>query len=162
MGDARRDDAYRLLSEWSPGTLLDVGCGRGEVVNHWDARSGCEAYGIDPVSIGDQLNIRQGLAHELPFPDDFFDYVTMFDVIEHLLPGDDKAACMELARVAREGILLTAADFSHVVRGVELHINRRRYQEWHRLFGWWFLGYRVEWLQNQGSISETWRVSLNK
>lgn len=159
MGRARMKAATELLKDLS-GSYLDVGCGRGEMLRV------AEDIGLDPVTgvevVSDLIGgkVMRGEAHALPFDDNSFDHVSMFDVIEHLLPGDDYAACKELQRVARKSVLLTVADFPHIFQGTDLHINRRRYTEWDELFTQWFDGH-VEWLTNRGSISETWVVSLN-
>ena len=100
--------------------------------------------------------------HALPFSDRSFDVVTMIDVIEHLIPGDDELACKELRRIARHHILLSANNrqsYKHI--GEELHINRRPYHEWHSLFMAWFPGTVIEWISGpRQSPSEWWRIDL--
>ena len=72
------------------GKILDVGCGRGELV--WAAKeSGWDAEGIDPssefVSFGNKhlgVNTRAGTLDETKFPSDSFDAVTLCGIIEHL------------------------------------------------------------------------------
>lgn len=72
------------------GKILDVGCGRGELV--WAAKeSGWDAEGIDPssefVSFGNEnlgVNTRVGTLEEIKFPTDSFDAVTLCGIIEHL------------------------------------------------------------------------------
>lgn len=143
------------------GSLLDVACGRGEMMAE------AERLGFKPVrgtEIVPELigpGVVYGEAHSLPFVSDCFDVVTMFDTIEHLVPGDDEAACRQLARVARKHILLTANNKrSRNKAGDELHINRRPYAEWDALFREWFPG-RVTWIKGERHyISEAWRVDL--
>jgi hypothetical protein len=88
--------------------------------------------------------------------------VSLFDVIEHLIPGDDELACRELARVAKRHILITANNRpSFNKAGDDLHINKRPYEEWDQLFKSWFHGARVTWIRGHRSyISEAWRVDL--
>lgn len=72
------------------GKVLDVGCGRGELV--WAAEeSGWDAEGIDPsndfVSFGIKnlgVNARVGTLEEVEFPTSSFDAVTLCGIIEHL------------------------------------------------------------------------------
>lgn len=100
-------------------------------------------------------------AHDMPFADGTFDVVTMCDVIEHLLPGDDEAACRELARVATRHVLISANNLdSFGSDGSQLHINKRPYAEWDALFREWFAGCRVEWLKPPAKHSEFWRIDL--
>jgi SAM-dependent methyltransferase len=98
--------------------VLDVGCGRGEILRHC-ARLGADAYGIDyaPVAIdlankvvaGERqspgkmgaAHVAQADAKVLPFPNDYFDRVLMFDVVEHLFPWELDQSMAEVKRVLR-------------------------------------------------------------
>lgn len=160
MGDARKAAAAREIEELAHHTsLLDVGCGRGEMLTIAESL-GLMVQGVEVVpALLNPPRVVGGLAWDLPFPDKSFDIVTMFDVMEHLLAEDSERVCKELARVARKAVLLTVANFSHKVDGVELHITRRPYDEWDADFRRWFTG-QVEWRPNRKSISETWRIIL--
>jgi len=161
MGPTRRDEAVTDLAAFPfRGSYLDVACGRGELLG------AAIGLGFDPVhgtevipELIDNTEVVWAEAWSLPFPPASFDVVSMMDVIEHLLPGDDELACRELARVARKGILLTASNLPSVLNGVELHVNKRPYEEWDRLFRLWFPG-RVKRLA--GRKSETWRVFVGE
>lgn len=54
--------------------LLDIGCGDGFFIKHINCK---ERYGLDKL-LGDNLT------NTLNFPDEYFDYVTMLAVIEHI------------------------------------------------------------------------------
>lgn len=97
--------------------VLDVGCGRGEILRHC-ARLGANAYGIDyaPVAVAMSQEIIAGRerapgktgvaladAKVLPFPADFFDRALMFDVVEHLYPWELDRAVAEVWRVLKPG-----------------------------------------------------------
>ncbi len=116
---SRRLRAAFRQADVSPGMrVLDVGCGRGEILRHC-ARLGADAYGIDyaPVAVrlsrrladaaGEtpgQIGVYQADAKHLPFPAAFFDRVLMFDVVEHLHPWELHQAMREVHRVlAPEG-----------------------------------------------------------
>jgi len=93
-------------AEVAPGMrVLDVGCGRGEVVRRC-AELGIEAYGVDyaPVALRiaqDTGSVYQADAKWLPFPDALFDRVLMFDIVEHLHPWELDQALAEVRRVLR-------------------------------------------------------------
>lgn len=106
------------VAEVTPGmAVLDVGCGRGEIIRHC-ARLGANAYGIDyaPVAVSmsqqavadeDQAPGKTGVAQadakQLPFPSNYFDRVLMFDVVEHLFPWELQAAMLDVRRVLKPG-----------------------------------------------------------
>lgn len=150
------------------GAFLDVSCGRGEVL------AAAERMGFAPVrgteivpALIDGERVVRAEVHALPFVDKSFDVATMFDVIEHLLPGagydgDDEAACRELARVACRHVILTANNRpSFNKAGDDLHINIRSYEEWDRLFREWFAPGVVTWIKGaRAYVSEAWRVDL--
>jgi ubiquinone/menaquinone biosynthesis C-methylase UbiE len=145
------------------GSFLDVGCGRGEILR--EARG----MGFDPVrgteivpDLIDGKTVVRAEVHALPFPDKSFDVVTMLDVIEHLIPGDDELACRELARVARSHILVTANNLPSIVHGEDVHILKRPYEEWHRLFAAWFAPAKVTRLAGPRRMSsEGFRVDFH-
>jgi ubiquinone/menaquinone biosynthesis C-methylase UbiE len=93
-----------------PGRLLDVGCGRGELL--WAAReSGWDAEGVDPSSANlrwsrEHLGVegRLGTLEDARFPGGAFDAATMGGVIEHLY--EPLTTLRELNRVLKPGGLL--------------------------------------------------------
>jgi SAM-dependent methyltransferase len=93
------------------GTLLDVGCGGGELLAAATAR-GWRAAGAEPMAAAaDQArarapaaDIRTGLSSEAGFAAGSFDVVCAFHVLEHM--ADTRAFLAELARLARPGGLV--------------------------------------------------------
>lgn len=163
MGDRRMLDAVRELGALPcRGSYLDVSCGRGEMLAHAARLGFAPAQGTEVVpELVRAERVVYAEVHALPFEDASFDVVTLFDVIEHLIPGDDEAACRELARVARKHVLLTANNRPSVnpQTGDDLHINKRAYEDWDALFRGWFPG-KVTWLGSEAYFSQAWRVDL--
>lgn len=92
------------IAEVRPGMrVLDVGCGRGEIVRRC-AELGVEVYGVDYAPVAVRMAreagaVYQADAKQLPFPDACFDRVLMFDLVEHLHPWELDRALAEARRV---------------------------------------------------------------
>ena len=164
MGGKRKTHATSIISKWSssanePKSLLDVGCGRGEIVEFATSK-GFRACGTEIVSylVNPAKSIIYAEADNLPFADNSFDYLTCLDVIEHLIPGTEIEVFKEFKRVARSRILMSIANFSDKKNGVELHINIKPYQEWDDILRDIFSDANVIWHPRLGNISETWEI----
>ncbi len=112
----RLSSAFRLAKVEPGMAILDVGCGRGEILRH-AAQLGADAYGIDYAAVAVELSHRvidgingitpgktavfQADAKKLPFPTGYFDRVLMFDVVEHLYPWELHQALLEVHRVLK-------------------------------------------------------------
>ncbi|HET6156727.1 MAG TPA: class I SAM-dependent methyltransferase [Dongiaceae bacterium] len=97
------------IAALQPASLCDVGCGAGALVAHVQSL-GLFAIGIEPdaakVAEGSaaDLDIRQGSAEALPFPDDSFDLVTFENSLHHVTEID--CALAEAMRVARRAVVI--------------------------------------------------------
>jgi 2-polyprenyl-3-methyl-5-hydroxy-6-metoxy-1,4-benzoquinol methylase len=71
------------------GRVLDVGCGLGNILEEL-AKLGCEVFGIEPSPAAARicrekgLDVECGLVDEVIYPENAFDTVILFHVIEHL------------------------------------------------------------------------------
>lgn len=90
-----------------PGTILDVGCFTGTLLDVAKAR-GWEPWGVEinKVASGyarDELgyNVHTGLLHDAKFDADFFDAVAATDTIEHLI--EPRESLEEIFRILRPG-----------------------------------------------------------
>lgn len=92
----------------APAKVLEVGCGTGNVSSFLAHKGyiviGCEYY-REAINIGwpDYLKVH-GDAENLPFEDNSFDAVGLFDVLEHF--QDDTAPLKEAVRVLKKRGLL--------------------------------------------------------
>jgi 2-polyprenyl-3-methyl-5-hydroxy-6-metoxy-1,4-benzoquinol methylase len=90
------------------GRVLDVGCGYGFLLAALES-AGYEAHGIEVSAYAAEQArrrirgqvIQQGAEEPFPFPDGYFDAVTLLDVIEHL--AGYPAALASCARCLRPG-----------------------------------------------------------
>jgi cyclopropane fatty-acyl-phospholipid synthase-like methyltransferase len=110
----RLRQAFEFASVEPGMRVLDLGCGRGEIVRHV-AQLGAASFGIDYSRAAVELTRRvmqkeggvYGLARSdakaLPFASDAFDRVLMFDVVEHLHPWELDACLAEVWRTLKPG-----------------------------------------------------------
>jgi SAM-dependent methyltransferase len=118
-----------VLAELNPDSMLDAGCGEGELL-----RRGVLPGGLDPVcldlrraSLAEVAAARRVCASvlALPFGDRMFDVVTGLEVLEHL--DDPGTAVREMARVARRAVVVSVPfepyfRVGNVLRGKHLGI----------------------------------------
>lgn len=102
--------AYYIAKGYVGGDLLEIGCGEGRGVGL--LRDHVENYtGIDKISeVVEKLSIQfpeanfnQSVIPPLSFPDDNFDSIISFQVIEHI--KDDKGYLEEISRVLKPGAI---------------------------------------------------------
>jgi SAM-dependent methyltransferase len=86
------------------GRLLEVGCANGMFLNTVRKSGSWDVYGVDINKYAVQyardqlgLDVFLGQLEETHFPDDFFDVVVLWDVLEHL--PNPKSALLEIHRV---------------------------------------------------------------
>jgi len=116
-----------LINNKTCGRVLDFGCGGGHFLDN--AGTGWEKYGIELSEEARRVVERRGIKtyetlEDATFPDDFFDVITMFAVIEHL--PNPKEVVKELTRVLkRNGLFLI---MTGDVRSVKAKIKGKK---WH-------------------------------
>lgn len=128
-----------------PKNCLDVGCGTGYLVKFL-RRLGIDAYGLEISSQALELAddevkpfLKKGDIVKIPYPDNKFDLVITYDVLEHLERSKIRKAVRETVRVSRKYVLhkiytqenlwislFHGKDFSH------LSVFSKQY--WQRLF----------------------------
>ena len=88
--------------------VLDIGCGTGNYTDLLQKVTQGEVYGVEPSkgmldkakAKQSKVVFKQGTAEELPFEDEFFDFVYMTDVIHHV--PEIGAMFAEINRVLKE------------------------------------------------------------
>lgn len=108
-----------LVEEFRIGSVLDVGCGTGRALRHFQARHPTvQTRGIDPswallrqaveahgLSAG---QVTCGRGEALPYPDESFDAVCELGILHHV--PDPNAVVREMLRVARRAVFLSDAN----------------------------------------------------
>lgn len=109
---------FSEISKYIPkGNLLDIGCGAGFFLDV-AAEKGLSAYGVElstEASNKTKLrhrNVFNGSLEHARYPDSFFDVVTIFDLIEHVLNPD--ITIREIHRIVKPGgfVVFTTPDIS--------------------------------------------------
>ena len=99
------------LAKKAQGKFLDVGCGLGFFIDGIKQHSNWEVYGVEfsqkaadfaREELG--LNVRQGELVDVNFPDAFFDYIQIHNVLEHV--RDPMTLLKECRRILKaDGVL---------------------------------------------------------
>lgn len=99
-----------ILRHKKSGKFLDIGCSAGFILNEARER-GFEAYGVDISPLGlrhakevMKLNVFEGYLEQAEFSDDFFDVITLYNLIEHI--PDPARFLKEISRIAKENALI--------------------------------------------------------
>lgn len=110
---------FELAAISSGMRVVDIGCGRGEIILH-SALGGAIAWGLDyswdavslsreilrttqEVEITGKLAVQQADAKILPFKSESVDVVFLLDVVEHLLPEELTRTLSEVMRILKPG-----------------------------------------------------------
>jgi 2-polyprenyl-3-methyl-5-hydroxy-6-metoxy-1,4-benzoquinol methylase len=105
-----------LLERAAPGSLLDVGCGEGVLLQRWARRlDGARIVGIDlqeeSIQAGwaehraPNLEYRAMEAENLPFAANEFDLASAIELLEHV--PDPERTLADMARCARRHLLVS-------------------------------------------------------
>ena len=116
--DPRLKKALSYAKVRSGMRVLDVGCGRGELV-FWAARQGARAIGIDYSKVAIRLAKKalktQGKevkkkakflvknAKEMDFESESFDWIFLTDVLEHLYPEEQEVVLDKIYKILKKG-----------------------------------------------------------
>lgn len=128
--------AVDRVASASPGRVLDVATGTGQVALRLAARTTAHVTGLDltwamlergarnveHAGAGDRVELVAGRGEQLPFPDATFDGLTFTYLLRYV--ADPAATLAELARVVRPG---------GVVASLEFHVPPNRF--WR---AWWW------------------------
>ena len=133
MGKRNRQRARKDIESMPKGShYLDVGCGRGETLA-MASQQGLVAFGTEIVpKLCDGVTVFQADITDLPF--DSFDYVSCYDVLEHLPIADVGLGLRELFRVARKALFITTNDNKSHLGDAILHLTRKPREWWEQEF----------------------------
>ena len=129
-GDAEegRCPGVRLLpeyQEWLLEPVLDLGCGRGQTVEHLISQ-GMRAEGIDQIRKNPRMRVGDITR---PIADmQNFNSVICIDCIEHLYEEQVLGLFENMKQVKRQAFSIHNGESTGT--GQELHVNRRSFQDW--------------------------------
>lgn len=131
--------AHELLSSTgAPLRILDVGCGHNEFI---EARRHLGDFAIGCDIAAPRCDIRCA-SHELPFRNRIFDFVTCFDVLEHL-PSEYIDPTLEAMAACSKQFLFSICYIASIPPEPCLHLTVKPQE-------WW-----IKKIQNFGTVEDT-------
>jgi 2-polyprenyl-3-methyl-5-hydroxy-6-metoxy-1,4-benzoquinol methylase len=125
--------ALQLLAPQNGERILDIGCGRGEIVAAC-AKRGALAVGIDyaheatRIARGNENRfVVRADATVLPFRQEAFDKISCMELIEHLEPARLDVCLREVVRILKRGgvlLITTPNAWSTVLHGIAMVANK--------------------------------------
>jgi SAM-dependent methyltransferase len=94
-------------------SVLDIGCGTGEILSFLSSQKALQLSGVDPSpymldfarqKLGNRVDLYRAHAEDLPFEDNAFNHVIMMTSLE--FTEDPLAALEEAARVAKDRLFI--------------------------------------------------------
>lgn len=113
-----------LLPSSGKKSFLDIGCGRGYLLNViGKEKPNLSLTGVDVLKHVplDDAEYVQGSAENLPFPDNSFDYVFAAHTIEHV--RDMEAMVREMKRVSRDKVIIVTPRQRPYRYTFDMHLN---------------------------------------
>jgi len=163
---AKRSGFYDIIREHNVKSILDVGCGDGSFcVDMHDVLGAERVYGLDIASVAlgltrehQSVEYFDGEAKNLPLDDGAVEYISAFDVLEHVLPQDVDKVLEEFNRVCTRGMFLTVSHklSGEIVDGSNMHMCVETPSWWEEKLSKYF---KVEFLSqtksNSGAAAES-------
>lgn len=134
-------DSYGYIKGLNINSILDVGCGQGNFVNHMQQILEIpNVYGLDIASVrtknhiqNDKITWIDSQAHIIPLESNSIEYITSFDCLEHVLEEDVDNIVDEFFRVSTKGLILKIAyrqAIERTLNGDILHMTVQPEEWW--------------------------------
>ena len=118
---------------WLVGSVVDLGCGTGDTVKHL-TRKGYPAQGFDWIEPRLANCAKADITRHIDLS--AYDTALALDVFEHLTDDQLAGLCTNMRQCDWQ--VITVANGSSKVYGVELHVNRKSIEEWQDFLSDWF------------------------
>lgn len=120
--------AAKILEREGVSSVIDVGCGWNELASGL-RQKGWRATGVDFACPG--ADLVADIVEGLPFSEKEFDWVTAFDMLEHVRPDQVDATLAEMARIGRRFCLsISYVPSVNKWQGQTLHPTVRTEEWW--------------------------------
>ncbi len=125
---------YEKLKKMAITSICDVGCGEGEFCRWSHKHLTRRTFGVDFAQgyHGHGIYWFDDYAHDIRLPDKYVDYVTAFDLMEHLIPADVYFVMEEFKRISKKGVIfyLTYKPMENNIIRDNLHTNLKPRTWW--------------------------------
>ncbi len=112
----------KILNNLNVEKSLEIGCGYARLTP-WIAKHSNEHYAIEPTKelyewanlLYTDVHFEKASCDELPYPDNYFDLVITWTVLQHIPPGRFKKSIEEIKRVLKNDSVLVIAEFTQKI-----------------------------------------------
>jgi SAM-dependent methyltransferase len=128
---------------------LEIGCGYGRLTP-WIMQYSKEHYAIEPEEelfnaakyLNPEAHFYKAKAQTLPFPDETFDLIVSWTVLQHIPPREQIKAINEITRVAKQSATLVLAEGVGNCQAETVWLHT--VEEWQDLFKPWSLIWQTD------------------
>ncbi len=109
----------KILDNFMAQKSLEIGCGYARLTP-WIANHSKEHYAIEPTKklydwaklLYPEVQFTQASCDKIPYPDNYFDLVITWTVLQHIPPGRFKKSIEEIKRVVKNDGILVITEFT--------------------------------------------------
>lgn len=159
------DLLMNLLKPLAHDSILDIGCGTGEMLAFLSTENGFQLSGVDPSpymldvarqKLAHRVDLHRAMAEDLPFDDNSFHHAMLINSLEFV--DDPLKAIAEAARVAKDRLFIGALNRYTVqgkIKGASAVLEKSLCEKAH-FFSVWELKHLIR--SVLGPVPVTWRA----
>ena len=149
----------QALIGYTANRSLEIGCGYGRLTP-WIMDYSKEHFAVEPEEkllndakvLNPKVQFYHARAQKLPFPDEYFDLVVTWTVIQHMPPQEQVKAIREINRVAKKSAVLLITEGTGTLENEVVWFHT--IEDWIELFKPWKLVWKTKRILEETAASD--------